>query len=156
MIRSGTGRRECSQARGDPVHSAPLLLPLPQPNFGFVRVADIPQVHIPEIHRLSIRRSSVSGLSVAGPPVSVSGHSIAGLSVPDDSFRVLSTVTSGVNYQFLSGSQIPQVQLPDNWNAPLQNPIPVVPPIPVLSIRGRGRLPIGPFHNLSGGQSNPA
>ena len=43
-----------SQARGDPVHSAPPPRPLSQPNFQFVRVADILQIHIPEIYRLSI------------------------------------------------------------------------------------------------------
>jgi len=187
----------CSQARGNrqSVPSASSSPP-PQPNFGFVRVADIPQVHISEIHRLSIDRSSRSavpaGHSVAGPPVSVSGHPVAGPSVLDDPFRIFSTVTSGVDYQFLSANQIPQVQLPpgwnaplcnpvplrphpsgfvpvnqilqvqlsDNWNALLQNPIPVVPPVSVPLIRsrgrGRGRLPTGPLHDLSGAQTNPA
>ena len=146
-----------SQARGNR-HSTPSLSPLPsQPNFGAAQ-------------------ASGSEISVATEP-----------SVSDDPFRVLSTVTSGVDYQFLARNNIPQVQLPsdgqytsmhsesfgqlatgmssvnyipqvqlsNNWNAPLRNPIPVVPPAPV-PYRGRGRPPTGPLHALSGNQANPA
>ena len=48
------------------------------------------------------------------------------------------------------------MQLPANWNAPLQNAIPVVPSVPVFPKRGRGRPPVGPLHDLSGVQSNSA
>ena len=34
---------------------------------------------------------------------------------------------------------IPETRLPDNWNWPLQHPIPIVPPLPVPSVRGQGR-----------------
>ena len=50
----------------------------------------------------------------------------------------------------------PEVQLPANWDAPLQNPIPVVPPIPVHPRRGPCRAPLGPLHDISSGQSDPA
>jgi len=53
---------------------------------------------------------------------------------------------------------IPQVQLPAGWDAPLMNPVPVVPPAPLLPTRrrrGRGRV-LGPLHNISGGQADPA
>lgn len=52
---------------------------------------------------------------------------------------------------------IPQVQLPAGWDAPLANPIPVVPPAPQLQRRGRGRgRGLGPLHDISGGQADPA
>ena len=54
---------------------------------------------------------------------------------------------------------IPQVQLPAGWNAPLANPVPVVPPVPQLQTRGRGRgrgMALGPLHDISGDQANPA
>jgi hypothetical protein len=54
----------------------------------------------------------------------------------------------------------PEVQLPDNWDAPLQNPMPTVPPMPIPLRRGRGRgrgrAPLGPLHDISGQQSDPA
>jgi len=106
---------------------------------------------------------------------------VAGPPLLDDLFQILPTVPSGVNVQFLSGSNISQVQLPSGWNAPLQNPVPVVlvnsipqvqlpanwnallqnampvvPPVPVFTRRGRGRPPLGPYYNLSGGKANPA
>jgi len=95
-----------SQARGNrqSIPSAPSPFPPPpQPNFGFVRVADIPQVHIPEIHRLPTR-------SAGQPPVTASF--VAGPPLLNDPFHILPTVSSGVNVQFLSGSSIPQVLLP--------------------------------------------
>jgi len=57
---------------------------------------------------------------------SVAMSSVAGPPLLDDPFQILSTVPSGINVQFLSGSNIPQVQLPSGWNALLQNPMPVV------------------------------
>ena len=161
-----------SQARGNFGHSDPSVPPLPppQPNFGFVR-ANISQIH-----------TSSAGSTVQ-PSVAVS--SVAGPSLADDPFQIPPATPSGVNYQFLTGSSIsqvqqpsglnaplqnpisvvsvdniPQVQLPANWDTPLQNIMPVVPPVPVFPRRGRGRgrgrLPVGPLHDLSGGQSNPA
>ena len=52
----------------------------------------------------------------------------------------------------------PEVQLPANWDAPLQNPMPIVPPMPVppRPRRGRRRAPSGPRHDISGSQSDPA
>ena len=38
-----------------------------------------------------------------------------------------------------STAAIPEVRLPDGWDAPLENPIPVVPLLPVQQIRGRPR-----------------
>jgi len=164
-----------SQARGNRQSISSASSPSPPPpqlNFGFVKVADIPQVHIPEIYRLPTR-------SAGQPPVAVS--SVAGPPLLDDLFWILPTVSFGVNIQFLSESSIPQVLLPPgwnvllqnpvpvvpvssipqvqlsaNWNAPLQNVIPVVPPLPVFPRRGRGRPPVGPLHDLSGVQSNYA
>ena len=49
----------------------------------------------------------------------------------------------------------PEVQLPANWDAPLRNPMPVVPPVPIPPRRGRRRAPSGPLHGISG-QSDPA
>jgi hypothetical protein len=50
----------------------------------------------------------------------------------------------------------PEVQLPANWDAPLRNPMPVVPPMPAPHRRRRGRAPHGPLHDISGRQSDPA
>ena len=38
-----------------------------------------------------------------------------------------------------STAAIPEVRLPAGWDAPLENPIPVVPLLPVQQIRGRPR-----------------
>ena len=152
----------CSQARGKRHSDTSTPPPPPQPNFAVRLAADIPQVHIPEIHRLPVATFSGSvAASGSGVPV------VARPSVSEDPFRILPSVTSGVDYQLLSGSnipqvqlppdwnaplrnpvplrpppsvyEIPQVQLPENWNAPLQNPVPIVPPAPVFPSRGRGR-----------------
>ena len=48
-----------------------------------------------------------------------------------------------------------EVHLPANWDALLQNPMPVVPPMPVPPRRGRHRAPVGPLNDISG-QSDPA
>ena len=117
-----------SQARDNrnPISSVPP--PPPQPNFGAMLAANIPQIYIPEIHRLPVATSG-SAVSSAFMQPSGSGVSvIARPSVSDDSFRILPTVTSGIDYQFLSESNIPQVQLPPGWNAPLYNPVPLRPP----------------------------
>ena len=57
-------------------------------------------------------------------------------------------------------ASIPQVQLPIGWDAPLANPVPVVPPaLQLQTRRGRGRgrgRERGPLHNISGGQADPA
>ena len=50
----------------------------------------------------------------------------------------------------------PEICLPANWDAPLQNPMPVVPPMPISHRRGQGRAPLGPLHDISGRQSDPA
>ena len=50
----------------------------------------------------------------------------------------------------------PEVQLPANWDAPLQNPIPAVPPMPIPPRRGRRMALHRPMHDISGGQSDPA
>ena len=50
----------------------------------------------------------------------------------------------------------PEVQLPANWDAPLQNPMPAIPPMPILPRRGRGRAPLGPLLDISGRQNDPA
>ena len=47
----------------------------------------------------------------------------------------------------------PEVQLPANWDASLQHPMPIVPPMPISLGRGRGR---GQMYNISGRQSGPA
>ena len=63
---------------------------------------------------------------------------------------------SGIN----AAAAIPQVLLPAGWNAPLANPVPVVPPAPLLQTkrgRGRGRgRGLGPLHDISGGQADLA
>jgi hypothetical protein len=53
---------------------------------------------------------------------------------------------------------IPQVQLPAGWDAPLANPVPVVPPaLQLQKKRGRGRGRVtGPLHDISGSQADPA
>ena len=50
----------------------------------------------------------------------------------------------------------PEVQLPANWDTPLQSPMPAVPPMPIPPRRGRGRAPLGPMHDISGRQNDPA
>ena len=166
-----------SQARGNRHLISSVSSVPPQPNFGAMLAANIPQVHIPEIHRLPVAISSGSG-SGSGSGISV----VARPPVSDGPFTILSTITSGIDYQFLSGrniqqveqpsaplhnplplgipsvNDIPQVQLPDNWDAPLQNVMPVVPPVSVFPTRcrGRGRPSVGPLHDLSGDQTNPA
>ena len=49
----------------------------------------------------------------------------------------------------------PEVQLPANWDAPLQHPMPIVPPMPISLGRGRGRGQTR-MYNISGRQSGPA
>ena len=64
------------------------------------------------------------------------------------------TLTNPVPVLQIVAAAIPQVQLPVGWDAPLMNPVPVVPPAPQLPTRrGRG---LGPLHNISGGQADPA
>ena len=50
----------------------------------------------------------------------------------------------------------PEVQLPANWDAPLQNPMPIIPPMPIPLRRRQGKAPLGPLHDISSRQCDPA
>ena len=40
---------------------------------------------------------------------------------------------------FVNVDAIPQIQIPANLDAPLRNPMPMIPPLPMPNPRGRGR-----------------
>jgi hypothetical protein len=104
-------------------------------NYGAALAAQIPQVQMPS----DWNAPRQFPLPVVAPPAMAYGVGMVGL---------------GVNV----AAAIPQVQLPLGWDAPLANPVPVVPPAPQLQRRrGRGRgRGLGPLHDISGGQADPA
>jgi hypothetical protein len=110
------------------------------------------------------------------PPPPVMAYPLAmparGPAGPDDPFSILDTATvhnqpqpaaaAAINRTEDSSErvdEIPQVQLPVGWDAPLANPVPQAPP-PMPRAEGRGRSRhghvFGPLHDISGGNNDPA
>ena len=115
--------------RGNNSRSIPSTPPPPQPTFQAIPAANISQAHISDVHKIPVVTLAGSAASTVQP--SGSGVSVAARPpVSDDPFRIPSAVASGVDYQFLAGSNIPQVQLlPDRQYAPLHSPVPLRPPV---------------------------
>ena len=110
---------------------------------------------------------SMAGLNLQPPMrrVSAVSESVNSISLNDDPeedpFGFHDEPRHNLAPQGLAGVNIvipPEVQLPANWDAPLQNPMPtgIVPPMPIPLRRGRGRPPLGPMHDISGGRGDPA
>ena len=113
----------------DQWHDTVLRRGLPQPDFLENIAASIPQVEIP----VPIYVSQQSALAPAPVIDSVAGPS------------TISSITSLL-------AAIPEVRLPAGWDSPLQNPIPIVPPVPIQQSsrrRGRGRDSILPAQSVS-------
>jgi hypothetical protein len=110
-------------------------------NFGAVLAAQIPQVEMPA----DWNTPNKFALPIVGGPVQWRSTPMG---------NGVGMVGLGISL----AAAIPQVQLPAGWDAPLANPIPVVPPAPQLQTRrGRGRgRGLGPLHDISGGQADPA
>ena len=145
-------RRNSSSSRSR--STTPPVASMPQPIFSADRIhvdseaPRLPRLHLPP---------SVCGVSATMPENSIS------LNDPEDPFGFhdgprhnLASQRLAENYEANHIMIPPEVQLPANWDAPLQNPIPVVPPMPTLHRRGRGRPPCGPLHDISGPQCDPA
>ena len=145
-------RRNSSSSRSR--STTPPVASMPQPIFLADRIhvdseaPRLPRLHLPP---------SVCGVSATMPENSIS------LNDPEDPFGFhdgprhnLASQRLAENYEANHIMIPPEVQLPANWDAPLQNPIPVVPPMPTLHRRGRGRPPRGPLHDISGPQCDPA
>jgi hypothetical protein len=138
---------------------------IPQPNFLADLAASIPQVQIPSdfdaprLHpmpRVNLQPPLQPTPGVSAAPAAIS------LNDPEDPFGF--GFGSGPRHnlapQRLAGvygvNMSPEVHLPANWNALLQNPMPAVPPMPIPPRRGQGRPPLGPLHDISGRQRDPA
>ena len=148
-------RRSRSSSRSatppGPVPAEPIIS---QPNFLAEQIpADLEALRLRSAPRLNLR-PPMRGVS-AVPENSIS------LNDPEDPFGFHDGPRHNLGPQRLAehyGVDImmpPEVQLPANWDAPLQNPMPVVPPMPVPPRRGRRRAPVGPLNDISG-QSDPA
>jgi hypothetical protein len=132
---------------------------IPQPNFLADQIpADLDAPGLHPMPRLNLR-PSVPGFS-ALPADSISLNDDL-----DDPFGFHDGPRRNLASQRLAGEYgvnimiPPEVRLPDNWDAPLRNPMPTVPPMPVFhrrARRGQGRAPVGPMHDISGRQSDPA
>ena len=126
---------------------------IPQPIFLADRIPVDSEA--PRLPRLNLR-PLVHGVSAIIPENSIS------LNDPEDPFGFRDGPRLNLASQRLAenyGANImipPEVQLPANWDAPLKNPMPVVPPMPTPHRRGRGRAPRGPLHDISGPQCDPA
>ena len=171
--------------------------PIQQPNFLANLAANIPQVQIPDSFNAPIShpipivppmpvisrgRGRGRGRSKAQPPPppsviaptlaypsAMSARSPAG---SDDPFAILDTATvynqpqpaaaAAINRTENSSvgvDKIPQIQLPVGWDAPLANPVPQAPPpMPRAESGGRGRHGhiLGPLHDITGGNNDPA
>jgi hypothetical protein len=121
--------------------------PVVQPNFGATLAAQIPQVEMPADWNAP-REFPMPVVGPVSAPVQRSaplgnGVGMMGLG------PIVANVGLGMNLL----AAIPQVQLPAGWDAPLANPVPVVPPAPQLLHRRRGRVRVrvtGPLHDISG------
>ena len=144
-------RRSRSRSATPPVASQAI----PQPNF-LAADLDEPRLHpMPILPRLNLQPPMI------GVPA-IPANSISLNDPEDDPFGFHDGPRHNLAPQRLAeeyGVYIPpEVQLPANWDAPLQNPMPVVPPMPIPPRRrGRGgRAVLGPLHNISGRQNDPA
>ena len=123
----------------------------PQPNFLAERIgADLDVPRVPSTPRLNVHLP-MHGVSASAVPE----NSIS-LNDPEDPFGYNDGPRHNLTPQRLAdvyGVNItlpPEVQLPANWDAPLQNPMPTIPPMPMPIFRrrgGRGRAPLGPLHD---------
>jgi len=134
----------------------PFSEPVVQPNFGATLAAQIPQVEMPA----DWNAPRDFPMPVVGPvpaPVQRGGAPLGNGVGMMGLGPIVANVGLGMNLL----AAIPQVQLPAGWDAPLANPVPVVPPAPQLLQRrrgrgrGRGRV-TGPLHDISGRQADPA
>ena len=154
-----------SRSRGTTPPATPQAVP--QPNFLADLAARIPQVQIPadfdapRLHpmpRVNFQPPLQPTPGVSAAPAAMS------LNDPEDPFGFGFGSGGGPTHDLalqrlaeVYGVNIPpEVQLPANWDALLQNPMPVVPPMPIPPRRGRGRRALGPLHDISGSQRDPA
>ena len=124
-------RRSRSRSRS---MTPPVTADIPQPNFLANQVSSDYEVPRGSIPRLNLH-PPMHGVP-AMPPNAIN------LNEPDDPFGYHDGPRHNLAPQRLAneyGVNIiipPEVQLPANWDAPLQNPIPVVPPMPIHPRRG--------------------
>ena len=134
---------------------------IPQPDFLSDQIpTELDALRLHSMPRVNLRPTMHRSSGSAVPENSIS------LNDPEDPFGFEDGPRNNLAPQRLAeqyGVNImipPEVQLPANWDAPLQNPMPVVLPMPIPPRRGRGRgrgrTPLGPLYDISGQQSDPA
>lgn len=151
------------QGQGSQNVFPPLLPVVQQPVFTH----HIPQVHIPaNLDAPRLFPWPINGLQV---PVKQPGQAAPLPAPANDPFAIAPGQNNNLGPQlnnnvvpaFPLGNNnlvldIPPVQLPVGWDAPLQNPVPrnvSLAPIPAAVRQGRPR---GPVYNIAGGQADPA
>ena len=107
---------------------------IPLPGFQANHHLDAPRLHaMPTLPRLNLQAPVLGAPAMPANSISLNG--------PEDPFGFHNGPRHNLAPQRLAEEygiyMPPKIQLPANWDAPLQNPIPVVPPISIPPRRGQ-------------------
>ena len=134
------------------MHHIPVVQPMPviSRGRGQGRSRAQPPPVVPIISHSSVMPARVPAAAASDDPFAINVDTAVHVTLQPAAVGVSRAEGSSVRVE-----DIPQVQLPVGWDAPLANPVPQAPP-PMPRAGGSRARVLGPLHDISGGNADPA